>query len=161
MSTGSVRDCEDLAYLWDQYKYRHELCWSAVYKVTIAVLGLAVVPYANDSLTEFAKYGMLVPPVLGTAFAAFGVGLVKNELDIFGEVKLAFHTLQNTFLEARIPDADTRRAVTHDITPRSVRKTRFDTYVWAFMIGLVTASFANTVFVLTVWIPTVLSSVAH
>ena len=56
---------EELGHLWDQYKYRHELCWSAIYKVTFAVLALSVIPYAKDGLTMLLGYWMLVPPLLG------------------------------------------------------------------------------------------------
>jgi Zn-dependent protease with chaperone function len=147
---------DELRYLWDQYTYRHELCWSAVYKVAAAVLGLAIIPYAKDGLTKLLGYWMLVPPLIGTFLAGFGVALVNNELDIFANIKFAFHTLENEYLETRMPDAESRRLAIHPMPPAKIRHTRFDNSVHAFMVGLVVLSGANTVFVVTRWIPHVL-----
>ena len=53
---GQNPSVPELGHLWDQYKYRHELCWSAVYKVTVAVLALEVIPYVKDGLTKLLEY---------------------------------------------------------------------------------------------------------
>jgi hypothetical protein len=45
-------DQEQLSYLWDEYKYRHGLCWEAVYKVIAAVIFLAGLPYVNPELNQ-------------------------------------------------------------------------------------------------------------
>jgi len=137
---------DELKYLWDEYKYRHQLCWSAVYKVTIAVVALAVVPYAQYKLIEdlhLGKWVLLVPPLIGTILAGFGIKLVLNELDLFGKTKLAYVTFQNKFYEDKIVDTEIRKHVMEKIKPRSKTRTPFDIYVLVFMSGLTILSFLN------------------
>jgi hypothetical protein len=144
---------DDLKYLWDEYRYRHELCWSAVYKVSAAVLAMAIVPYAKDTLTGIMGYWMLVPPALGALLAWFGRHLVSNELDIFASVKLAYHTVQTSLLRALLPEGATLDAAVHSITPQNMRVTRFDRYVHVFMLGLLVLSIGNALFLAFRWIP--------
>src|SRR5690349_9343143 len=103
---------DHLGYLWDQYRYRHSLCWKAVYKIVAVVIVLAVLPYAKPELTEPLGYWILIPPVIGTLFAAFGVFVVNNELRLFSQVKIAHHVLQEQLLQTVLTDQDVRdRAV--------------------------------------------------
>ena len=69
---------DELNYLWDEYKYRHER-WSAVYKVTAAVVTLEVVPNPKDELIRQLGHWMFVPALMGGALAAFGIRLLSNE----------------------------------------------------------------------------------
>jgi len=149
-----------LEHLWNQYKYRHELCWSAVYKVTVAVVALGVIPYAKDALSRLLGYWMLAPAVLGSVLAGFGIALVNNELAIFANVKFAFHLLQNEFLDSVMPDEQSKKAAEHTLTVCKLRHTKFDWYVNGFMVGLLVMSIANAVFVVVQWIPHVLSTPA-
>ena len=143
----------ELHYLWEEYKYRHQLCWSAIYQVTIAVLVLAVVPYTKDSLTALLKYWMLVPPAIGAVFALFGIFLVRNELALFAKVKLAYHTLRDKFLDRIVTDQKSRDKVRSGIIPETMRRTAFDIYVFLFMGGITVLSFANVFFLACWWIP--------
>ncbi len=70
---------EQLSYLWNEYKYRHGLCWKAVYKIVAVVVVLTVLPYARPDVTKLLGYWMVIPSLLGTLFAAFGVFIVNNE----------------------------------------------------------------------------------
>src|SRR5205809_7387160 len=93
-----------LSHLWDEYKYRHSLCWQAVYKIVAVVIVLAVLPYAKVELIEFLGQWMLVPSLIGTLLAAFGVFVVNNELKLFSYVKVAHHSLEKQFLENLLKD---------------------------------------------------------
>src|SRR3989442_15726556 len=95
---------EQLNYLWDEYKYRHGLCWKAVYKIVAVVILLAVLPYAKLDLTKLLGRWMLAPPIMGTLLAAFGVFVVNNELRLFSQVKVAHHVLQEAFLKSLLND---------------------------------------------------------
>ncbi len=64
---------EELQYLWDVYKYRHDLVWRTIFKITFAVLFLSTIPYIEkwdsihlDSLT-------LLFSGLGVFLAIFGL----------------------------------------------------------------------------------------
>jgi hypothetical protein len=146
-------DQERLSYLWDQYKYHHGLCWKAVYKIVAVVIILAVLPYAKPELTRVLGRWMLVPPLIGTLFAAFGVFVVNNELRLFAKAKVAHHSLQNQFLSSVLTTSDVRKMAGHDIKPSRARWTLFDIYVHLLILVLLLLSLGNTVFLAFSWIP--------
>lgn len=144
---------EQLSYLWDQYKYHHGLCWKAVYKIVVVVVVLTVLPYAKPELTKLLGYWMLVPPLIGTLFAAFGVFVVNNELRLFAKAKVAHHSLRNRFLSSVLTESDVTNMARHNIKPSRARWTLFDIYVHLLIVVLLLLSLGNTVFLARWWIP--------
>jgi hypothetical protein len=145
---------EQLSYLWDVYKYRHGLCWKAVYKIIAGVLVLAVLPYAKPELIKPAwDWMVLAPPVIGTLLAAYGVFVVNNELRLFSQVKVAHHVLQKQFLESVLKENDVRKKAVDDLNPKRARWTLFDIYVHLLMLILFLLSLGNTLFLKLSWIP--------
>lgn len=114
----------ELEYLWDEYKYRHDLCWRAIYQIVAAVVVLGTVPYVvvlgtvPDKLTKVLGLYMLVPAVLAAVLAGFGISVLRNELDIFAKSKLAYHILQNAFLSRWITNVEYKKFVTHELTEK-------------------------------------------
>jgi len=142
-----------LDYLWDVYKYRHGLCWKAVYKIIGSVLVLAVLPYAKPDLMEHLEYWLLVPSVIGTLLAVFGIFVVNNELRLFSQVKVAHHDLQEQFIESYVKNVDARKIAIDGLKPECARWTLFDIYVHSIMIILCLLSLGNTLFLVLWWIP--------
>ena len=145
-------DQEQLNYLWDEYKYRHGLCWKAVYKIVAVVILLAVLPYAKLELTKLLGRWMLVPPIMGTLLAAFGVFVVNNELRLFSQIKVAHHVLQEAFLKTVLND-DVRKIAVDNLNLSCARWTLFDIYVHFLMLILFLLSLGNTLFLALSWIP--------
>jgi hypothetical protein len=143
---------EQLNYLWDQYKYRHGLCWKAVYKIVAVVIVLAVLPHAKKELTASTSLGnwMLVPPIIGALLAAFGVFVVNNELRLFSQVKVAHNALQKRFFE-RFLERDA--FAVENLTLSNARWTSFDIYVHLLMIILFLLSLGNTLVLACLKIP--------
>ena len=140
---------EQLGYLWDVYKYRHGLCWQAVYKIVAVVIVLAVLPYAKVELIEFLGQWMLVPPIIGTLFAAFGVFVVNNELKLFSYVKVAHHSLEKQFLESVLKDDKVRKKAVDPLDYKNYKKARwtsFDIFVHILMLILFLLSLGNIMF---------------
>ena len=144
---------EQLSYLWDEYKYRHGLCWKAVYKIITVVIVLAVLPYAKPDLINLLGRWMLVPSVIGTLLAAFGVFVVNNRLRLFSQVKVAHHVLQKQFLESVLKEGDARNMAVDDLKLSKARWTLFDIYVHLLMLILFLLSLGNTLFLDRLWIP--------
>jgi hypothetical protein len=139
---------QQLEYLWDEYKYRHGLCWKAVYKIIAVVTLLAVLPYAKPEVTEaLPSWMMLVPPIIGTLLAAFGVGVVNNELRLFSYIKVAHYVLQKQFLESVLKDADDREKAVDDLNVGRARWTLFDIYAHILMLIVLLLSLGNTLYV--------------
>jgi len=152
-ASGCTPTSQQLTYLWTEYKYRHELCWKAVYKVVAAVIALAVIPYAYTLLTKDLRGWMLVPPAIGTVLAVFGIFVVNNELRLFAKVKIAHHNLQDQFLSSVFSEGDVKDATLHHIKPCMARWTLFDVYVHLLMVVIVLLSLGNTLFLALVFIP--------
>ncbi len=150
---------EQLSYLWNEYKYRHGLCWKAVYKIVAVVVVLTVLPYARPDVTKLLGYWMVIPSLLGTLFAAFGVFIVNNELRLFAKTKVAHHCLENRFLSTVfresdvMKESDVKKLVGDDMNPSNARWTPFDIYVHLLIIVLFFLSLGNTLFLAFSWIP--------
>jgi hypothetical protein len=141
-----------LDYIWDEYKYRHGLVWAAVYKVSAAVVALAVLPYVKPDLSKALGYRMLVPSILGTALAAFGIWVVRNELRLFAESKIAHYDIRMRLVYQSLSEAG-KALKPETITVRTARRTPFDYLVHILMIVLLGLSLSNTLFLGLSWIP--------
>jgi hypothetical protein len=131
---------EELSRLWDEYKYRHALCWSAAYKVVAAVLALEVLPYAKDDLTERLDYVMLLPPTIGVFVGIFGSAVVMNELRVFTTIKTHFRER-----EKLLPSHPSRESTD--------KRSHFDRYVRTLLGTMLVLAIANLVFLAVFWIP--------
>src|SRR5207302_5459121 len=76
---------EQLKYLWDEYKYRHGLCWKAIYKIIAVVTLLGVLPYAKPDVAEFLRSCVLVS---GTRALKNGMKASANSLIKFTQSRL-------------------------------------------------------------------------
>ena len=139
-------DQEQLSYLWDEYKYRHGLCWQAVYKVIAAVLFLGGLLYVQPELTIDLGWFVLVPPILGTVFAMFGVYVVNNELKLFAYAKVAHNKLRERFIKTVMKNGEISGRIVEDLNPDNARWTLFDIYVHVLLIMVCILSASNALF---------------
>lgn len=139
-------DQEQLSHLWDEYKYRHGLCWQAVYKIIAAVLFLGGLPYVNPSLTKGLGWFVLVPPIMGTLFAVFGVFVVNNELKLFAYAKVAHNKLQVRFIRSVMANDEVEGKAVEELNTNNPRGTLFDIYVHVLLIMVCILSAGNAVF---------------
>ncbi|MBA5871656.1 MAG: DUF4440 domain-containing protein [Nitrospira sp. CR2.1] len=139
-------DQVQLSYLWDEYKYRHGLCWQAVYKVTAAVFFLAGLPYVQPELTNNLGWFVLAPAILGTVFAVFGVYVVNNELKLFSYAKVAHNKLRKQFIKSVVKNDEISGRITEDLNPDNARRTLFDIYVHVLLIMVCILSAGNALF---------------
>jgi hypothetical protein len=136
-----------LAYLWTQYKYRHELCWQAIYKITVAVILLGLVPYivetsVSKEVMKVIRSWLVIPPVLAMCLAALGILVVNNELRLFAATKLAHYRLESQLLGTLF------QPLHEKITPENARWTRFDWFAHCVIIALFLVSIGNVILVL-------------
>jgi hypothetical protein len=149
----SSAELDYVTYLWNEYQYRHQLCWNTVYKLTVAVVVLGVIPYARDDLSQQLRHYTLVPPVLAALLAGFGIFVAKNELTLFGKIKLAYRIVQNRLLDSLIADPNVAGHTKEDLTPTTTRRTLFDLFVLLFMATLFLLSILNVFFLTFEWLP--------
>jgi len=139
-------DQDQVSYLWDEYKYRHGLCWQAVYKVIAAVLFLGGLPYVQPELTNDLGRFVLAPPILGTMFAVFGVYIVNNELRLFSYAKVAHNKLRKRFIKTVIKNDEISGRIVENLNPQNARWTLFDIYVHVLLIMVCILSAGNALF---------------
>ena len=149
---------DELAYVWRQYEYRHDLCWRAVYKVTFAVVTLAIVPYPRPDLTRELGWCALVAPCIASVLAILGYFFARNELELFAKAKLAHYEMQDRFWRSHITNPAVLARVERRLQPEKAGATAFDYFVKIYMIALVILSVINALFMWLRWLPRVLGA---
>jgi hypothetical protein len=77
----------DPELVWDEYKYRHDLCWRLVFQITAAVVTLNVIPYIEEHVAAELDYWILALPAIGLALALIGRERLRREQDILDRVR--------------------------------------------------------------------------
>ena len=42
-------------YLWDEYKYRHDLIWQRIFRFTTAVVLISLIPYVQQNIAHLPE----------------------------------------------------------------------------------------------------------
>jgi hypothetical protein len=110
---GSIDSVELAKYLWEEYKYRHDLIWRLLFRVTFVAAFLSIAPFTIDDLTKEAV-GVWVQflPALAIGLAGAGWLLLWVEFRLFEPINEQYVKTQTT-------------AVGHELRPRS-----FDLFKW-------------------------------
>lgn len=83
---------EKARFLWDEYKYRHELCWKLLFQITTAVVILLAVPYVRPEIAN--QIGKRFLPVLALALSLLSILRLGGELKILGLIRKEYRNLQ-------------------------------------------------------------------
>lgn len=59
-------------HLWNEYQYRHDLVWNLVFRLTAAVVVLAIIPYTQKEVMDEIGPWILAPSILGVVLAIAG-----------------------------------------------------------------------------------------
>jgi hypothetical protein len=87
-TTLTNKVCPEVAkLLWDEYKYRHEHCWNITFKVTTAVVILAIIPYTQVQITERVGRWLVILPIVGVALTVLGIIRLYREMKILGKLR--------------------------------------------------------------------------
>ena len=95
MSETQREPClQGLNILWAEYSYRHEHFWNNMYKLLVAALALAVVPYLKLEMPGNLKWFLLIPPILSVLLLVLSYPRVTREFDLLKEVKAKYRDWQ-------------------------------------------------------------------
>ena len=136
-TSNTLQQCQ---YLWEEYKYRHDLIWQRIFRFTSAVVLISIIPYVQKDLARQLDIGILIAPLLATLLAWFVWMVMRNELKLFGKIKTAYWRQQNKLL-----DDDLK----HDLDEKSV----FASLVLWYLGILLVLSFANVLTAWFIWLP--------
>ena len=123
-------------HLWDEYKYRHELCWNLTFKLTITILTLGVIPYTNIEVVKAIGYWILVAPLLSIIYGVLGSRKLKGELRILEHIRKLYRSLQD------------------EMTVRFYknRRSSFQSFILRYIYFLIACASINLIFITFFWI---------
>lgn len=81
-------------YLWEEYKYRHDMIWDRIFRFTGAEVVISTLPYLNPGITRRLEGWILLVPGLSCVLALFVFAVMWNELEVFGKVKNVYRVQQ-------------------------------------------------------------------
>jgi hypothetical protein len=94
-------------YLWDEYRYRHDLVWQLVFRVTAVATALLIAPFlASASLRAVLRGWLLFLPGLAILVILIGYYVLACELGLLKKIREAYREGQNRALEPLEPAWD-------------------------------------------------------
>ena len=135
--TNVLEHCQ---YLWEEYKYRHDLIWQRIFRFTTAVVLISIIPYIEENIAPLFGPWILTAPLLASLLAGFVLPIMRNELRLFGKIKEAYRRQQNKLLD-------------DDLKHRRSEKSKFVWFVMAYFFCLLLLSIINGFIVWIVWLP--------
>jgi len=86
-------------YLWEEYRYRHDLVWQRIFRFTTAVVLISIIPYVQPKIAGLLGPWILIAPLLATILAGFVLVVMQNELKLLERIKKAYRRQQNKLLD--------------------------------------------------------------
>ena len=81
---GSDQKLEVAKYLWEEFKYRHDLIWRLLFRITAVAALISVVPFTIGDLAESRAHDLVkYLPVLATGLVFAGWAVLLAELRLF------------------------------------------------------------------------------
>lgn len=82
-------DFEGPKFLWDEYKYRHELIWKYVFQITASVVVVSSIPYTETAIKAGKVLGwvLVAPPLLGVLLTVYAMLRMYRELKILDRIR--------------------------------------------------------------------------
>jgi hypothetical protein len=146
-NASSERTCDssadakkDLQILWEEYKYRHELCWKNTFQITLAFVALSVIPYLHKEVVRALGWTVVAAPVLALALVGFALPVMINELNVFGKIKEKYREKQKTAF-----------CIEHKTS--CTEKGSFFWFVLIYLLTLLLLCLVNLIFVYRFWVP--------
>jgi hypothetical protein len=86
-------------YLWEEYRYRHDLVWRLVFRVTAVATALLIAPFlADKSVQNVLGEWLLCLPLLAIAVILTGFYVLPRELELLRKIRDAYREVQNQVL---------------------------------------------------------------
>jgi hypothetical protein len=131
-------------YLWEEYRYRHDLVWRLMFRVTSVVTILLLVPFiADDGARRIAGNWILVPPILAIAVALMGIIELDLEMKLFKRVQDTYRECQDAILQ----NTKTWKPYSQNTVKDRLIDTRFARLVRLYLLLILLAATLALVFV--------------
>ena len=107
VSSDSPEASLDVAkFLWEEYKYRHDLIWRLLFRVTAGATLLSIAPFTINDLVEL-KAGLWIKalPAVALVLVLASWYLLVHELRLFSPVDKHYTKAQNSALSTQVREA--------------------------------------------------------
>ena len=128
---------EKARFLWDEYKYRHELCWKLVFQTTTAVVIILVIPYIKIDIARSIGNWIVALPALAIALSLFSMMRLSREMEILDKIRSKHRDIQNDYYKLTYEESDSN----------------FSRDVKLYLAGLALVGVADIIAIICVWIP--------
>ena len=92
---GSDQKLEVAKYLWEEFKYRHDLIWRLLFRVTAVAALISIVPFTIGDLAASRAHDLVkYLPVLATGLVFAGWAVLLAELRLFTPINSRYVTAQ-------------------------------------------------------------------
>jgi hypothetical protein len=125
-------------YLWEEFKYRHDLIWQRIFQFTTAIVLISIIPYIRPEIVGLLGDRILLAPMLAIFLALFVLLVIWHELRLFENIATALMRQQNELLGLK-----------HNLKARRP----FGWFVMGYLIILLGLSIANFRIVQSLLIP--------
>ena len=85
---------DEAKFLWDEYRYRHELCWRLIFQITTAVVAILIIPYVQPDIAKLVGTWIVALPALAIILVMFSMSRLKRELEILNKIRTAHRERQ-------------------------------------------------------------------
>jgi hypothetical protein len=149
-------------YLWEEYRYRHDLVWKLVFRVTAVATALLIAPFLVDkSVQKVVGNWLLFLPLLAIAVILTGYYVLLCELELLEKIRNAYRQVQNQALHHLEPQWRPHPPPSEQGEPKRTkwqqlkrfRVDHFEARVSVFMLLLLVAAFAFFFLFLFAWLP--------
>jgi hypothetical protein len=156
-SSDNPRAVQVAEYLWEEYRYRHDLVWKLVFRVTAVATALLLAPFlADKSVRNVVGNWLLFLPGLAIAVILIGFYVLSKELELLNNIRNAYRQVQNEALCHLQPPHWTPHPPPKPEELRLLKQLKelaFDARVTLFMLLLLLTAVAFFVLFRFAWLP--------
>ena len=87
-------------FTWDEYKYRHELCWNLIFKLTLVTTTLSIIPYLNNNIIQQAERILFFTPLIAIGVSMIGGYRLYRELKLLDKIRNLHRAFQKRTYDA-------------------------------------------------------------
>jgi hypothetical protein len=128
---------ERAKFLWDEYRYRHELCWKLIFQITTAVVIILIIPYIKVDIAKSIGKAIVSLPILAIALSGFSISRLSRELDILDKIRSKHREHHKNLFHIKYKGGS-----------------NFSRDVKLYLWGLALISVVDIVAIVCVWLPT-------
>lgn len=139
MENNDTEILEKAKLLWEEYKYRHELCWKLIFQTTAAVVIILIIPFTKTDIVKAIHYWIIAMPLIALAFLLLLYRCLIRELLLLQKIRAKYRELQK-----KLYDID-----------HNINADMFSYNVKLYLVTLGLLCITEVIIILFIWIPTI------